>query len=168
MSRQQHTCLIHVAVDLMDGLKRAQDIIQRLEEFGNAERFSSVYKRYLTAERVDLNSRMEFVVKYHTSMNVDQTLQLINSFFESNPRGLHQRGTVNLTLLVFDAEVLLSPRLTLPYPEMHQDALIVRCSAEAWGEYEHPVYQKNLNEIAAHAPPAKQAEFYCQGSALKG
>lgn len=168
MSRPIHSGLIHLALDLMGGLERARKLVEKLEEFGRIERFSSVYKRYLTDERVDLNSRMEFVVKYQTSMNVDQTLHLITSLCENQTLGLQRRGLVSLTLLVFDSDVLLSSRLTLPYPEMHQDPLIVRCSAEAWGEYEHPVYQKNLKEIAASALPAKQAEFYCQGSTLKG
>ncbi len=167
MNRQTHFCLISIAVDLMGGRERAQEILSRLEEFGEISSLSSVYKRYLTKERTDLNSRMEFVVKYKTVMNVDQALQLVSSQRETGSPGLKNKGLIDLKILVFDDQVLLSPRLTLPYPLMHQDPLIARCSAEAWGEYEHPIYQKNLKEIAAEAPPAKQAEFYCQGSTLK-
>jgi 7,8-dihydro-6-hydroxymethylpterin-pyrophosphokinase len=168
MKRQKHFCLIHVIVDLMNGRERAQEILSRLAEFGEIVSLSSVYKRYLTEERVDLNARMEFVAKCETSMSVDQTLQLVSSLSRLGSPGLQNRGLVDLTILVFDDQILLSPRLTLPYPLLHQDALIARCSAEAWGDYEHPIYQKNLNEIAAQAPSAKQAEFYCQGSTLKG
>jgi hypothetical protein len=62
--------------------------------------------------------------------------------------------------------ILMSPRLTLPYPLLHQDPLIIRCAAEAWGQYEHPIYLKSLSEMARSAQNAKTAEFHMQGKNL--
>lgn len=158
MSSARHTALIHVALELVGGVEKAKEILEALTARGDLVSISSVYKRYLTRERLESSARLEFVIRLETLWGVDQVLHLALSLCESN--------TAELTLLAFDNLILMSPRLTLPYPEMHQDPLIIRCSAEAWGQYEHPIYHKNLSEISKLAAPAQQAEFYMQGKSL--
>ncbi|NUN04313.1 MAG: hypothetical protein HUU57_01010 [Bdellovibrio sp.] len=158
MSSARHTALIHVALELVGGVEKGKDILESLAARGDLVSISSVYKRYLTRERLDSSARLEFVIRLETLWGVDQVLHLALSLCES--------GTAELTLLAFDNLILMSPRLTLPYPQMHQDPLIIRCSAEAWGHYEHPIYHKNLSEISKTAAPAQQAEFYMQGKSL--
>lgn len=158
MTSVRHTSLIHITLDLVGGTAKAQEILRILSEYGEVAALSSVYKRYLGADQVDLRSRLEFVARYETLRNVDQLLHLIMSMKDDLNKGI--------TLLVFDDLILMSPRLTLPYPKMHQDPLVIRCAAEVWGQYEHPVYEKNLREISKTAPPVTQAEFYMQGKSL--
>lgn len=158
MKSASHVALIHVSVDLVGGADRARDLLVKAQESGEITSISSVYKRYLTPERVDLNARMEFVFRFETVWGVDPCLQMT--------KALDQDGKLELTLLCFDDMIVMSPRLTLPYPLLHQDPLIIRCAAEAWGQYEHPIYQKSLSEIARSAPNAKMAEFHSQGKSL--
>lgn len=166
MSTTRHTALIHLALDLVGGVDKAREILRSLVERGDLIAISSVYKRYFTAERQDLSARLEFVVRMETYWGVEQVLQLVLSLCEQHPELSPQKSRPELTLLVFDDMILMSPRLTLPYPQLHQDPLIIRCAAEAWGQYEHPIYQKNLSEISKTAAPVKQAEFYMQGKSL--
>lgn len=161
-----HKALIYIALDLVGGEDRARALLAKVFECGTLESISSVYKRYLTEARVDLNARMEFVIRFDTSMSVDQCLHMVLSLCEQGVQGLKQQGHSELTLLSYDHLVLMSPRLTLPYPELHQDPLIIRCAAEAWGQYEHPILQKTLSEISKTAQPARTAEFYIQGKSL--
>ncbi|MNK93753.1 hypothetical protein D3C87_1139280 [compost metagenome] len=154
----QHVSLIHVSLDLVGGTDRARDLLLNVKECGEIRTISSVYKRYLTPERVDLNARMEFVFCFETLWGVDQCLQLTKTAAAD--------GRAELTMLTFDDMILMSPRLTLPYPLLHQDPLIIRCAAEAWGQYEHPIYQKSLSEMARSALNAKTAEFHMQGKNL--
>ena len=158
MNSSSHVSLIHVSLDLVGGVDKARDLLVKVQECGEIVAISSVYKRYLTPERVDLNARIEFVFRFETLWGVDQCLQLTKT--------LDPDHKMDLTLLCFDDMIVMSPRLTLPYPLMHQDPLIIRCAAEAWGQYEHPIYQKSLSEIARSAPDAKMAEFYSQGRSL--
>lgn len=166
MSSTRHSALIHIALDLVGGVEKAKALLQKFSESGDISSISSVYKRYLTPEHLDLSARLEFVIRFETLWGVDQVLHLILSLCEQGKPGLAQKSHAELTLLTFDDMILMSPRLTLPYPQLHQDPLVIRCSAEAWGQYEHPIYQKNLSEISRAAAPAKQAEFLMQGKSL--
>lgn len=166
MNPARHSALIYITLDVVGGLEKAKELLPGLAECGDISSVSSVYKRYLTAERLDLSARMEFVVKFDTILSVDQCLHLVLSKCEQGSSGLGHRSHADLTLLTFDQMILMSPRLTLPHPQLHQDPLIIRCAAEAWGSYAHPIYQKSLSEIARSALPAKMAEFYMQGKSL--
>lgn len=166
MNREGHDSLIYISLDLVGGAEKAKALLQDLSELGSVERVSSIYKRYLTKDRVDMSAHLEFVIRYRSTMNVDQTLQKVLSLCESGAPGLSQRTQCELTLLVFDKTISMSPRLTLPYPHLHTDPLIIRCAAEAWGSYEHPIYQQTLSEIARAARPVQEAEFYLQGKSL--
>jgi len=161
-----HLALIHFSLDLTGGKKHANEILKKLQTSGKILSISSVYKRYMTAERADINAHLEFVVKYETPMSVDQLLDLVLSLSHKKESRFQEAVNTELIVLAFNRQIMMSPKLTLPYPLLHQDPLIIRCAAEAWGQYEHPIYQKNLNEIAKAAQPARQAEFYMQGKTL--
>ena len=166
MSRETHNSLIYISLDLVGGLDKAKALLQSLSEMGHVENVSSVYKRFLNKERVDLQAYMEFVIRYSSTMNVDQTLEKVLSLCEKGQPGLAQRSHQELVLLAFDNTILMSPRLTLPFPHLHTDPLVIRCASEAWGAYEHPIYQVTLSEIARSARPVHEAEFYLQGKTL--
>ncbi len=151
-------CLIHLSTSLVGGVVGAQSMISRVQTVGEIVAISSVYKRYLSSARVDLNSNLEAVLCLHTKCAVDELLW----HFKEYSVGKREK----LQLLAYDELVVLSPQLTLPNPSLHADALIVRCAAEVWPEYEHPIMQKTLREIAAKSPPAVDAEFYLQGKSL--
>lgn len=166
MSPEKHFSLVYVSLDLVGGLEKARQIISKMSELGEIEQISSVYKRYLTVDRVDFSARMEFVVRFSTIMNVDQTLYLLLSLSEMILSESRPSSHCELILLAYDNKVLMSPKLTLPYPHLHTDALVIRCAAEAWGSYEHPIYQTTLSEISKSAQPVKDAEFHLQGKSL--
>lgn len=166
MSANPHKALIHVALDLVGGVEKAKEILRVISDFGQVVSLSSVYKRFLTPERKDISARIEFVLKLETLHSVDQTLHLILSLCQEGQPGLNRQSYAEATLLAFDQMILMSPKLTLPYPKMHQDPLVIRAAAEAWGQYAHPIYEKNLSELSKSAPPAQEAEFYMQGKSL--
>jgi len=166
MSKGLHNSLVYVALDLVGGETKAKELLAKISECGEILHMSSIYKRYLTAARVDLSARIEFVIRFETMMSVDQHLHLVLSLCEQGSQGLVQQSHVNMILLAYDDVILMSPRLTLPYPHLHTDPLIIRCAAEAWGQYEHPIYQRTLSEISKSASPVLDAEFYKQGKSL--
>lgn len=166
MNSFPHSALIHMSLDVVGGPQYAKAVLHGLNECGNIVSISSVYKRFSNSERMDFSARLEFVLRFSTKMSVDQTLHFVLSQARQGVQGLKQQARADLLLLTFDNLILMSPRLTLPYPELHKDPLIIRCAAEAWGQYEHPIYQKNLNDISRTAPDARWAEFYMQGKTL--
>lgn len=156
MKQISHGGLIHFSTDLVGGPPRIQQILQSLSEFMRFVEISSVYKRFKSRDHVDLNATMEFVVKIITSLESEKLIEVIDK--------VDKRTSV--MLLAFDDLILMSPRLTLPYPELHTDSLIIHCAAEAWGQYEHPIYQKTLSEISRSARVSIDSEFFLQGRTL--
>lgn len=153
-----HQTLIHLATDLVGGTSIAQNLAIELEKLGQIVAISSIYKRYLGANRVDLNANIEAVLRFATDCAVDELLWHF--------RRLLKDKKPSLNLLSYDDLVVLSPQLTLPQPCLHTDFLIIRCASEAWPQFEHPIIEKTLSEIAAFAFPAVDAEFFLQGKSL--
>ncbi|MNJ91023.1 hypothetical protein D3C87_86670 [compost metagenome] len=166
MSPERHLSLIYVSIDLVGGLEKSRQLLAKMSELGEIETISSVYKRYLTKDRVDFSARMEFVLRFNTIMNVDQCLYMLLSLAEVAASEGSHKTQCDLILLAYDRKILMSPKLTLPYPHLHTDALVIRCAAEAWGSYEHPIYQRTLSEISKTASPVQDAEFHLQGKSL--
>ncbi len=166
MSIDEHSALISFSLDLFGGKEKGSKILHDLTEYGDISSISSIYKRYMSADFNDPTAKIQFVIRFDTTLDVDQTLQLILSLGDRADWGFKNKTSLDITLLTFDNMILMSPRLTLPYPTLHQDSLIIRCAAEAWGQYQHPIYQKTLNEISKNALPTKQAEFFMQGKSL--
>jgi 7,8-dihydro-6-hydroxymethylpterin-pyrophosphokinase len=158
MKDYNHQTLVHITTDLVGGTTVAQIILKEMEKLGHTLAISSVYKRYLGKNRVDLNANIETVVRFATDFAVDELLWHFKQITKNQK--------VNLNLLSYDNLVVLSPQLTLPHPSLHTDFLIVRCASEAWSQFEHPIIQKTLSEIASGALPALDAEFFLQGKSL--
>jgi 7,8-dihydro-6-hydroxymethylpterin-pyrophosphokinase len=158
MNELHHQTLIHIATDLVGGTPVAQGLVTELGDIGSINMISSVYKRYLGRNRVDLNANIEVVLRFSTDCAVDELLWRFRQYTKEKKS--------SLSLLSYDDLVVLSPQLTLPHPSLHTDFLIVRCASEAWPHYEHPIMQKTLSEIASSALPAVDAEFFLQGKSL--
>lgn len=153
-----HQTLVHIVADLVGGTPIAQALVTEMGKVGEITAVSSVYKRYLGKNRVDLNANIEAVVRLGTDCEVDELLWYFKQFISEKKAALN--------LLSYDNLVVLSPQLTLPHPSLHTDFLIVRCASEAWTQFEHPIIQKTLNEITSLTMPATDAEFFMQGKSL--
>lgn len=153
-----HQTLVHIVTDLVGGTVVAQNLVSEMEKLGQIASVSSVYKRYLSNSRVDLNANIEAVVRLATDCEVDELLWHFKQTISGKKAALN--------LLSFDDLVVLSPQLTLPHPSLHTDFLIVRCASEAWAQFEHPIIQKTLSEVASMTMPAADAEFFMQGKSL--
>ena len=161
-----HSALIHFTLDVVGGVDQARAVLKEISLANEILAISSVYKRFLTVDHVDLSARLEFVIRIETQLAADQLLHLVLSLSRQGTQGIMGKTHAELTLLAFDNIIQMSPRLTLPYPSLHQDPVVIRCAAEAWGQYEHPIYQKNLSDISHVATPTRWTEFYMQGKSL--
>ncbi|RYZ84521.1 MAG: hypothetical protein EOP06_17945 [Proteobacteria bacterium] len=153
-----HQALIHISADLVGGEPLVRAIIQQMNSIVELMAVSSIYKRYLSLSRADLNALIVTVIRVSTDSAVDEMLWHFKQYTKDTK--------AKVQLLTYDDLVVLSPQLTLPHPSLHTDHLIIRCGSEAWPHYEHPIMQKTLSEIAASASPATDAEFYMQGKTL--
>ena len=158
MTEAASQTLVHLSTNLVGGTLAAQSVVAKLLKIGKIVSSSSVYKRYLSSARVDIYSNIEVVFRFKTECAADELLWHFRQYSAEKKE--------KLQLLVFDELVVLAPQITLPNPSLHTDLLVVRCAAEAWPDYEHPIIQKSLREIAAQSPPPLDSQFFLQGKTL--
>ena len=54
---------------------------------------------------------------------------------------------IDLDLIAADSEVINTPELTLPHPEMHKRLFVLVPMVEIYGEWVHPIYGKTAKEM---------------------
>jgi hypothetical protein len=115
---------------------------------------SSVYKRDLEFGVNNFNSELVMALRLEIPIGHQELHQILKNL------------SPGITLLAYDQEVHLFPGKSLPHPDLHQDSLTLRCAAEAWGTYEHPVLGQTLNEIVRSHDKFEKVEFFAQGRAV--
>ncbi len=55
--------------------------------------------------------------------------------------------TVDLDLIAADSEVIETPTLTLPHPEMHKRLFVLAPMAEIYSDWIHPIHRKTVQEM---------------------
>jgi hypothetical protein len=155
-----HAILVLIAIDLVAGQRRLKEIVHSLSEIGSVTGTSSVYKRFLTSRSEDLNSELVMVLKLQTEQFPEDIFRTLHEKQQDLLRSGH------FVLLVYDNLVRLMPGQNLPSSLLHTDNLTLRCAAEAWGAYEHPVLGQTLNELVRSHEPLSNVEFFAQGRSL--
>jgi len=69
----------------------------------------------------------------------------------------------HISLLVFEKEVIMTPEMTLPSPNLHSDPIAILAAAEVWPGYVHPIYKKPLASLVGHGQRSDRGEFLFQG-----
>lgn len=78
-----------------------------------------------------------------------KTLSNIESELGRARRGQWWPRTIDLDLLLFGNEILESPDLTIPHPQMHLRSFVLEGLCQLNGELLHPVMKVSLNELNA-------------------
>jgi hypothetical protein len=146
----------------MDTLKR---LVAELKLISWEIDFSSVYRQFQTEQRYDFDARMITVIKLGfrgTTEDFIKQVQGLQNYLTS----FVGKNKVRVIPLAVEQETQMIPELTLPHPILHTEPLVTRCAAEVWGNYEHPILKRTLNDLADKAPAILNAEFMLQGKSL--
>jgi 7,8-dihydro-6-hydroxymethylpterin-pyrophosphokinase len=163
LDRISEKILLHVNVDYIGGEPVLKAILETLSQIGKIVSVSNVYKRYTSVPSLDSRANLELVAKLITRMEINDVLNMIRAIREMPPKSLSH--PVELTILTFGDKVWMSPELTLPYPTLHSDGLILMCACEVDADFVHPILKKSLREMVV--PQAETvSEFYLQGGRL--
>jgi 2-amino-4-hydroxy-6-hydroxymethyldihydropteridine diphosphokinase len=65
--------------------------------------------------------------------------------------------TIDLDLLLYNGEVIFTPHLVVPHPEMHRRGFVLAPLAEIAPQAWHPVLQKSAGELLSDLDPADRA-----------
>ena len=162
---KDNCALISIETDLMGGQDRLKFLMQQLQEMGRVAQTSSIYKKYRNHRSEDLNSNLVLAIKWLTEKNLDEVFCFLTKL-ETDKEKVLGGNREALSILAFNQELLLMPGQNIPHPKLHTDPLTLRCAAEAWSDYKHPVLGQTLNELVRCSDPVREVEFFAQGKSL--
>lgn len=134
--------------------------ISRIIEIQNA---SSVYK--LKKDAADLESQIVAVIKGQYKGTAEELVNAIDEIQELLAKESY-RCSVKVYLLVYDAQVQMTPNLTLPHMRLYTSLPFLLCACEVWPDYRHPVMKKTLLELTHEVKQDVETEFILQGKSL--
>jgi 2-amino-4-hydroxy-6-hydroxymethyldihydropteridine diphosphokinase len=82
-----------------------------------------------------------------------RALKQIETALGRNRRERWGPRIIDLDLLLYDGEVVSTPELTVPHPEMHRRAFVLAPLAEIAPEAWHPVLKRRAAELLAELDP---------------
>ena len=84
-----------------------------------------------------------------SAADLHKTFSDIESELGRTRRGQWWPRTIDLDMLLFGQEILESPDLTVPHPQMHLRSFVLKSLCQLNGELIHPVMKVSLNELNA-------------------
>jgi 2-amino-4-hydroxy-6-hydroxymethyldihydropteridine diphosphokinase len=88
-----------------------------------------------------------------TPEDLFRALRQIETALGRNRRERWGPRIIDLDLLLYDGEIVSTPELTVPHPEMHRRAFVLAPLAEIAPEAWHPVLKRRAAELLAELDP---------------
>ncbi|GIL17227.1 MAG: hypothetical protein BroJett040_09780 [Oligoflexia bacterium] len=154
--------LVVVVSDLASGERHLKKMVRELEKISKVKTISSVYKKNHHHQYDSLNSQLWVALRVETDDDPRPFYQKLRQIGDGGTQ--YSRGQVQL--LVFNSLIQLDPAMPLPHPLLQSEKVALKCAAEAWGQYEHPILGQTLNELVMSYPDPESLEFYFQGAQL--
>jgi 2-amino-4-hydroxy-6-hydroxymethyldihydropteridine diphosphokinase len=98
--------------------------------------------------------------RLRTRLGAEELLRLLQQVEAAMGRVRGQRWgprCIDLDLLLYNGEVIFTPNLVVPHPEMHRRVFVLAPLAEIAPQAWHPVLQKSVRELLAELDPAERA-----------
>lgn len=147
--------LAQISLNVTRGSQGLVDILGEVLKKNKILSISSVYKRKELFQ-AELEAQFVLVVCCEQEGPWQEA--------QNNLQIASRRGTV--TLLVFEKEVIMTPEMTLPSPDLHSDPIAILAAAEVWPGYVHPIYKKPLSSLVGQGQRTDRGEFLFQGQNL--
>jgi hypothetical protein len=145
--------LFSIQTPAVRGIEFVESVFKQLPLEVTINKASSVYQTNF--ERVEIaESMLICVLKYETELSIEELGQKLRPVASW------------LSLLTFNSLVALDPRHPLPNPLLYENKTLLRCAAEVWGNYRHPVLGQLLNELVGSDNSKEDIRFFSQGRVL--
>lgn len=154
--------IILISTEFVSGINRIREMLSELQSLGELTSVSTLYKKFRSLRAEDLNSNITLVTRWNLLKSPEETFETLERLRAS----INWKHGDEITLLGIDGEVRLVPGENLPNPNLHGDSLVLRCAAEVYGEYFHPVLGQTLSELVVCSDPVHLAEFFSQGRSI--
>ena len=123
---------------------------------------SIIYSAVYESESVGFNGDnfYNLVVKLNTSDSIEEVSTHLDRIEDENGRSREgprfSSRTLDLDLLLYDEQILNSDALTLPRPEIYENAFVLLPLSEVSGQFKDPLKNQTYSEIWAQFDQQKQ------------
>jgi 7,8-dihydro-6-hydroxymethylpterin-pyrophosphokinase len=156
--------LVGISYPWIETTSLAKTILLKLIQNSELLEVTSLFKRR-SQSGSDFESTIEMVAAVSTEK---AKVEFASRLHEIAKEIIKRRedSQVSIKLLLYDQEVIMTPELTLPHPDLQYDLLTLRLSSEVWSRYEHPVLKKTLRELSDLRGQELDVEFVMQAKNL--
>ena len=147
------TTYIGLGSNLGDRESYIDEALKRLAEAEHIETINvSDIIETVALSSTDQPKFLNAVAELNTTLSaadLHKTLTDIENGLGRARRGQWWPRTIDLDLLLFGEEILESPDLTIPHPQIHLRSFVLEGLCQLYGEMIHPVMKVSLNELNA-------------------
>jgi hypothetical protein len=159
---EHKSAIVYISTDFLSGIPRLKEAVKSLESIGILTKVSTIYKRFRSHRSEDLNSTIVMATRWKLNVSESEVFDEIELAIQRE----NWSGSTDIFFLAASDVVRLVPGENLPHPLLHTDSLVLRCAAEVYGEYLHPILDQNLAELVLCSDPVRDAEFFNQGKSF--
>ena len=164
--------LVHISSSQGDRQGYLAQAVERLSYGNKLIKVSNVYESNGDGIYIGSPKLLSACVIIETDMTPSQLLKFMveteNQLDRNRELTPDQPYSVDMDLVLFDQEVLRFPQITVPHPQAHERAFVMVPAAEIAPDWQHPILQRTIAELAREIQSAKPGwgAFFLRGEKL--
>jgi 2-amino-4-hydroxy-6-hydroxymethyldihydropteridine diphosphokinase len=149
---------------------RKEFLHQAVTRFGFSCKVISISDIYETFGRYEKrDAYLNCILELETDMTSSQFMLFLQETEKQigDGKSVHEHKVpLDLDLISFDAEIVRTPKLTIPHPEAHRRPFVMIPLAQIKPEWEHPLLKKTAEELAKAVYWSGWGTFFASGKTL--
>lgn len=156
--------VIHLEVASIQGLDLLRQSLKHLREFLDLDSISSIF-RMDQPKAAESERPLVLAVAGSTSLAPRELVAQLKGI-ESEVAQAHARFVLSARLLFYGQAALMTPEVTVPYPDLHLRPALLGPAMEVAREWHHPVLRTELRRVAEMHRMKAWGQFVAQGKSV--